>query len=137
MPPVTQAIFSHRLKALPPSFRRLLVGVGIFWRGRFFSFPCLFSTPRECSRRSTDARAASYAVGLYTLHNVFYAGFAYASGWLSDHIPHRKACSPQAMALPVSLRFYLAPEQIRFLSSRRFLSLPDFYIGTEELSKTP
>jgi hypothetical protein len=24
------------------------------------------------------------------LHNVFYAGSAYASGWISDHVPRRK-----------------------------------------------
>ena len=34
--------------------------------------------------------AASMAVALYTLHNVFNAGSAYASGWLSDYIPQRK-----------------------------------------------
>src|SRR5258707_6057097 len=37
------------------------------------------------------ARAGSIGVGLYTLHNVFYAGSAYLSGWLSDHVPSRKA----------------------------------------------
>ena len=30
------------------------------------------------------AKAASIAVALYVLHNVFYAAFAFIAGWLAD-----------------------------------------------------
>src|SRR4029450_10170330 len=33
------------------------------------------------------AKAASIAVGLYVMHNVFYAGFAIIAGWLADRFP--------------------------------------------------
>src|SRR5258708_20874354 len=34
-------------------------------------------------------RAASLAIGFYTLHNVFYAGSAYVAGWLGDRVRRR------------------------------------------------
>ena len=34
-------------------------------------------------------KAASLAAGLYVLHNVLYASFAFISGWLADHLDKR------------------------------------------------
>jgi MFS family permease len=36
------------------------------------------------------AKAASLAVGLYVLHNIFYASFAFLGGWLGDRHPKDK-----------------------------------------------
>jgi MFS family permease len=36
------------------------------------------------------AKAASVAVGLYLLHNVFYASFAFIGGWLGDCFPKNR-----------------------------------------------
>ena len=68
---------------------------GFFWaRGCservIFLIRFSFFTLRVCRARDGTTRAASIAVVLYTVHNVFSAGSAYASGWLSDHVPQRK-----------------------------------------------
>jgi MFS family permease len=36
------------------------------------------------------ARATSIAVGLYLLHNILYARFAFAAGWLADRFDKRR-----------------------------------------------
>src|SRR5579885_2617698 len=69
--PRERTSFWHGVRALPGPFRRFLLGVGVFGAGDFF----------------------------HTLHNVFYAGSAYASGWLSDHVPHRKVVLAGGYAL--------------------------------------
>src|SRR5437016_7923478 len=86
-----QRSFLLGLKALPLPFHRLLVGVGVFGAGDFSHTLLILYATRMLAPGHGMARAASLAVGLYTLHNVFYAGSAYLSGWLSDHVPSRKA----------------------------------------------
>src|SRR5690242_502982 len=78
------------LKQLPVPFRRLLLGVGIFGAGDFSHSLLILYASRMLAPGHGLARSASLAIGLYTLHNVFYAGSAYLSGWLSDHVPSRK-----------------------------------------------
>src|SRR5216117_3791655 len=87
------------LKALPLPFRRLLVGVGVFGAGDFSHTLLILYATRMLAPGHGMARAATLAVGLYTLHNVFYAGSAYLSGWLSDHVPSRKAVLAGGYAL--------------------------------------
>ena len=59
-------------------------------RGRFFAHDVDSVCVARADAGTRLARAASIAVGLYTLHNVFYAGSAYVSGWISDHVRERK-----------------------------------------------
>ncbi len=73
-----QRSFLLGLKALPPPFRRLLLGVGIFGAGDFSHSMLILYASRMLAPAHGLARAASLAVGLYTLHNVFYAGSAFA-----------------------------------------------------------
>src|ERR1700747_3494242 len=75
-----QRSFLIGLKALPPSFHRLLVGVGIFGAGDFSHSLLILYATRMLTPVHGMARAASIAVVLYTLHNVFYARSAHASG---------------------------------------------------------
>src|ERR1700736_6444833 len=82
--------FFGGMRALPVPFRRLLFGVGIFGAGDFSHTLLILYASRMLSPLHGPARAASIAVGLYTIHNVFYAGSAYLSGWLSDHVRRRK-----------------------------------------------
>ena len=72
------------LQTLPAEFRRFLVGVGIFGAGDFSHTLLIMYATKMLAAQYGMARAASLAVILYTLHNVFYAGSAYLSGWLSD-----------------------------------------------------
>src|ERR1700730_13277559 len=69
--------FFGGIRALPVPFRRLLFGVGIFGAGDFSHTLLILYASRMLSPLHGPARAASIAVGLYTIHNVFYAGSAY------------------------------------------------------------
>ncbi len=99
VPSRSKRSFFPGLKALPIPFRRLLLGVGIFGAGDFSHSLLILYASRMLAPRYGVAGAASLAVGLYTLHNVFYAGSAYLSGWLSDHVPGRKAVLAAGYAL--------------------------------------
>jgi MFS family permease len=99
VPSRSKRSFFPGLQALPISFRRLLLGVGIFGAGDFSHSLLILYASRMLAPSHGVARASSLAVGLYTLHNVFYAGSAYLSGWLSDHVPGRKAVLAAGYAL--------------------------------------
>jgi MFS family permease len=78
------------IRDLPAPFRRLLLGVGVFGAGDFSHSLLILYASRMLAPKVGLARAASIAVVLYTVHNVFSAGSAYGSGWLSDKVPQRK-----------------------------------------------
>src|SRR6201996_3410140 len=61
------------LRALPVPFRRFLAAVGVFGAGDFSHTMLILYASRALTPSHGAARAASIAVGLYTLHNVFYA----------------------------------------------------------------
>jgi MFS family permease len=82
--------FLMGVRDLPAPFRQFLLGVGAFGAGDFSHSLLILYASRMLAPEYGLARAASIAVLLYTVHNVFSAGSAYASGWLSDHIPQRK-----------------------------------------------
>jgi len=82
--------FFMGIRDLPASFRRFLLGVGVFGAGDFSHSLLILYASRMLAPELGLARATSIAVVLYTVHNVFSAGSAYGSGWLSDHVPHRK-----------------------------------------------
>jgi MFS family permease len=127
-----QRSFLIGLKALPPSFHRLLVGVGIFGAGDFSHSLLILYATRMLTPVHGMARAASYAVGLYTLHNVFYAGSAYASGWLSDHIPHRKGVLAAGYSLAGVTAILLTTGANSLWLLAQIFVLAGLYIGTEE-----
>ncbi len=87
--PVAHVSFKERVRQLPSLYKRMLVGVGIFGSGAFaHSMLILLATVRLMPTMGAAA-AASIAVGLYLLHNVFYAAFAFAGGWLADRVPKK------------------------------------------------
>lgn len=120
------------LKALPPPFRRFLVGVGIFGAGDFSHSLLILYATKMLTPAHGLARAASLAVGLYTLHNVFYAGSAYASGWLSDHVPHRKIVLAAGYALAAGTAVLLCTGTSALWLLGVIFVLAGLYIGTEE-----
>ncbi len=79
--PVPHISFGKRLGALPTSFRRFLVAVGLFGAGDFAHTMLILL--------ATQHLGAKAAVTLYVLHNVLYAGFAFVAGWLADRLPKR------------------------------------------------
>lgn len=78
--------FLESFRSLPGNFRRLLKGVGLFGSGDFaHSLIILYAVSALTPSRGAAA-AAAIAVGLYALHNVFYAGISYPAGMLADRM---------------------------------------------------
>ena len=120
------------LKALPIPFRRLLVGVGIFGAGDFSHSLLILYASRMLAPAHGLKHAASLAVGLYTLHNVCYAGSAYLSGWLSDHVPSRKSVLAAGYALAGVSAILLCTGTHSLPLLAVIFILAGLYIGTEE-----
>ena len=78
------------------------------------------------------ARAASMAVILYTLHNIFYAGSAYVSGWLSDQVPNRRTVLSGGYGLAVATALLLCTGTHSLWLLAGIFALAGLYIGTEE-----
>jgi len=124
--------FLTGLQTLPSSFRRFLIAVGIFGAGDFSHTLLILYATRMLSPAHGMARAASLAVILYTIHNVFYAASAYASGWISDHIPHRRAVLAAGYALAVVTALLLCTGTHSLWLLGLISALAGLYIGTEE-----
>ena len=124
--------FLTGLRNLPRNFREFLLGVGVFGSGDFSHTLLILYAARMLAPTHGTARAASLAVGLYTLHNVFYAASAYVSGWISDIVPHRKAILAGGYALAGVTAIFLTttPASIWLLGG--LFVLAGIYVGTEE-----
>jgi MFS family permease len=85
--PVKRMRFWERLRLLPTEFRKMLVGVGLFGLGAFAHSMLILLAAQKLTPTLGVAGAASAAVGLYILHNVCYASFAFVGGWLADRMP--------------------------------------------------
>jgi len=127
-----QQSFLGGLRALPIPFRQFLVGVGVFGAGDFSHSMLILYASRMLAPGHGLARAASLAVALYTLHNVFYAGSAYASGWLSDRVPQRKVVLASGYALAGVTAILLCTGTHSLWLLAVVFVLGGLYIGTEE-----
>lgn len=130
--PRPQRSFVLGLRALPRSFRKLLVGVGVFGAGDFSHTLLILYASRMLAPQHGVARAASLAVALYTLHNVFYAASAYLSGWLSDLLPHRKYVLAAGYSLAGVTAILLCTGAHSLWLLAGIFALAGLYIGTEE-----
>ena len=124
--------FLRGLQALPFAFRRFLIAVGIFGAGDFSHTLLILYATRMLAPAHGMARAASLAVVLYTIHNVFYAASAYASGWISDHIPHRRAVLAAGYSLAVVTALLLCTGTRSLALLAGIFVVAGLYIGTEE-----
>ena len=82
--PVPHISFGERLRLLPKAYRKFLVAVGLFGAGDFAHTLLILLATQKLGPSWGAAKAASIAVGLYVLHNVFYAAFSLVAGWLAD-----------------------------------------------------
>jgi MFS family permease len=124
--------FLAGLRNLPRNFREFLLGVGVFGSGDFSHTLLILYASRMLAPTHGAARAASLAVGLYTLHNVFYAGSAYVSGWISDIVPHRKAILAGGYALAGVTAIFLTTTPASLWLLGGLFVLAGIYVGTEE-----
>jgi MFS family permease len=77
------------IASLPPSFRRYLIGVGIFGAGDFAHTLLILRATQLLTVTSGAEQAGQLAIGLYILHNALYALGAYPVGALADRIGKR------------------------------------------------
>ena len=124
--------FLRGLESLPSSFRRFLVAVGIFGTGDFSHTLLILYATKMLSAGHGAARAASLAVILYTVHNVFYAASAYLSGWLSDRVRHRQAVLAAGYGLAVVTAILLLTGTHSLALLTGIFVLAGLHIGTEE-----
>jgi MFS family permease len=120
------------VRDLPAPFRRFLLGVGVFGAGDFSHSLLILYASRMLAPEYGLARAASIAVVLYTVHNVFSAGSAYVSGWLSDHIPQRKIVLAGGYALAGITAILLCTGKHSLWLLGVIFVLAGLYVGTED-----
>jgi len=111
--PVPHISFGERLRLLPPAYRKFVMAVGLFGLGAFAHTLLILLATQKLAPALGSGKAASVAVGLYVLHNIFYASFAFVGGWLGDRFSKSRllACgylmsavmSLCIMTLPVSI----------------------------------
>jgi MFS family permease len=124
--------FLGGLRSLPVEFRRFLIGVGIFGAGDFSHTLLILYATKMLAAEYGMAKAASVAVILYTIHNVFYAGSAYLSGWLSDHLPRRRTVLAMGYGLAAATALLLSTGTHSLWLLGTIFILAGLYIGTEE-----
>jgi len=124
--------FFAGIRSLPVPFRRFLLGVGVFGAGDFSHTLLILYASRMLAPEYGLARAASIAVVLYTVHNVFSAGSAYASGWLSDHVPQRKVVLASGYALAGMTAILLCTGTHSLWLLGVIFVVAGLYVGTEE-----
>jgi MFS family permease len=124
--------FWFGVRQLPPSFRGFLLAVGIFGVGDFSHTLLILFATQALIPAHGRAVAASIAVGLYLLHNIFYAAFAYLGGWLSDHVPNRRAILAAGYGLAVIMALLLVsgPKSVPVLAV--VFALAGVVVGVEE-----
>jgi MFS family permease len=129
--PVPHVSFGERLRLLPPPFRKFLVAVGLFGAGDFAHTLLILLATQKLTPELGAAKAASFAVGLYVLHNVFYAGFAFIAGWLADRFRKNLVLAAgYALAAVMALAIILLPFTIWTLGA--IFILGGVYVAIEE-----
>ncbi len=85
----TQIQFWASVKSLPTSYRRFLLGCGIFGLGDCSRTMIILAATQILSPRYGLTAAAQLAALFYVGHNVFYAVYSYPIGALSDRLGRR------------------------------------------------
>ncbi|MGH7953242.1 MAG: MFS transporter [Limisphaerales bacterium] len=88
--PVPHISFGQQLRLLPIVYRKFVVAVGLFGAGAFAHSMLILLATQKLTPILGASEAASVAVALYVLHNIFYAAFAYIGGWLADRFQKNK-----------------------------------------------
>jgi MFS family permease len=124
--------FWFGVRQLSPSFRKFLGAVGIFGLGDFSHTLLILFATEVLAPAHGKAAAASIAVGLYLLHNIFYAAFAYLGGWLSDHVPQRRVVLAIGYGLAVVMAILLlsGPKTVPLLAV--VFAVAGVVVGVEE-----
>ncbi len=101
--------FWTSLQALPRSYKRFLIGVGIFGLGDFAHTLLILRATELLTPEFGVARAAQFAALLYTARNIFYALASYPIGALSDLVGRRSLLAWGYFASAVMCLGFLLP----------------------------
>ena len=129
--PVPHLSFARSLASLPPVFRRFLVAVGLFGMGDFAHTMLILLAAQKLTPLLGEVGAASAATGLYLLHNVFYASFAFFTGWLADRFDKRRLLAAgYGLALAMAVAIIFLPLNLWTLAL--IFVLGGIYVAAEE-----
>jgi MFS family permease len=120
------------LRALPKSFRRFLLAVGIFGLGDFSHTLLILYATQALMPQYGFTVASGIAIALYLVHNAVYAGSAYLGGWLGDQVPRRATVlgAGYGLAVVMAALLVLRPTQIPGLAA--VFVLAGMVVGIEE-----
>ena len=119
------------LRALPPRFQRFLLAAGVFGLGDFAHTLLILYATRALTPERGMVAAARVAIGLYVLHNIFYASFAYVAGWLGDQRPRRQVlASGYALAVLMAALLVMGQKTVPMLGL--VFILAGIAVGAEE-----
>lgn len=79
----------HALSQMPQSFRRYLIGVGLFGAGDYAHTLLILAATQLLTPAHGPLKAAALGGFLYVWHNAVYAAAAYPAGHLGDRRGHR------------------------------------------------
>ncbi|MDE3032049.1 MAG: MFS transporter [Acidobacteriota bacterium] len=82
--------FRHALAQMPSTFRRYLLGVGLFGMGDFARTLLILAAAQLLTPALGIGRASVMAGLLFVLHNTIYALSAYPAGSIADRVGHRR-----------------------------------------------
>ena len=123
--------FLHSLRQLPVSFRRFLVGVFANGFGDFAPTLLILRASQILTPQYGVARAATLAVGLYTLHNIVFAVISYPAGALADRIGKRGLLAvAYALAAVMCIGFIFAPPTVPWLAV--LFTIAGIHIGIQQ-----
>jgi MFS family permease len=115
--PVPHVSFGQQLRMLPSLYRKFVLAVGLFGIGAFAHTLLILLATQKLTPTLGPTKAASVAVALYILHNVFYAAFALIGGWLGDRFPKNYLLATgYVMAAVMSLCIMFLPANIGTLA---------------------
>lgn len=120
------------LRRLPSSFRQLLFAVGIFGLGDFSHTLLILYATQALATQHGKIAAASIAIGLYLLHNIFYAAAAYIGGWAGDRVSQRKFILAFGYGLAFAMAMILAGSPVHLLPLAVVFGLGGVFVGVEE-----
>jgi MFS-type transporter involved in bile tolerance (Atg22 family) len=124
--------FLAGLRDLPREFHLFLVAVGVFGLGDFSQTLLILYAAEKLTPTVGAQTAASIAVELYLLRNVFYAGSAYAGGWLGDHVRHRKFVLAGGYGIALAVAILLVPGTNRVPILALVFALAGMFTGVVE-----
>ncbi|HEX4263679.1 MAG TPA: MFS transporter [Verrucomicrobiae bacterium] len=129
--PVAHVSFGERLRSMPKAYRKFLLAVGLFGSGDFAHSLLILLATEKLAPTLGIAKAASFAVGFYVAHNIFYAASAPISGWLADNFKKPLVLSVgYALGAVMTVLIILLPPTI--WSFVLIFVIGGIYVGVEE-----